>query len=83
MRHIIDKVILHLRQLLLAEHDVNREDERYQQHKGEYHRWNHKADRIEDIIPLAGKMYLDDTHTGRRVVQEQGLRVGTLTAFML
>ena len=27
-------------------------------------------------------MYLDDTHTGRRVVQEQGLRVGTLTAFI-
>ena len=49
------------------------------QHKGEYHRWNHKADRIEDIIPLAGKMYLDDTHTGRRVVQEQGLRAVSYT----
>ena len=70
MRHIIDKVILHLRQFLLAEHDVNREDERYQQNEGKYHRRNHKADRIEDIIPFPREMYLNDTHTRRRIVQE-------------
>ena len=82
MRHIVDKVILHLRQFLLAEHDINREDKRNQQHKGEYHRRYHKVDRVENIISFARKMYLYDTHTGRWIIQEQRLGVRILATFI-
>ena len=79
MRHIVDEIILHLRQFFLAEYDVNRKDERHQQYKSKYHRRYHKPDRIKDIILLSRKMYLDDTHTGRRIIQKQWLRIRTFT----
>ena len=79
VRHIVDEIILHLRQLLLAEYDVNRKDERHQQYKSKYHRRYHKPDRIEDIILLSRKMYLDDTHTGWWVIQKQWLRIRAFT----
>ena len=82
VRHIVDKIILHLRQLLLAEYDINRKDERHQQYKSKYHRRYHKPDRIEDIILLSRKMYLDDTHTGWWVIQKQWLRIRAFTPFI-
>ena len=48
MRHVIDKVILHLRQLLLSKYDINRKDECHQQHQRKYQRRNHETDRIEN-----------------------------------
>ena len=79
MCHVIDKVVLHFCQLLLAEDDVQRKNKRYQQHKGENHRRDHKADRIENIILLAGEMYFHNTHPCRRIIQEQRLRIRAFT----
>ena len=79
MRHVVDKVILHLCQLLLTEDDVDGEDECNQQYDSEYHRRNHKTNRVEDIIFLTGKVHLHNTHLRRRIILEQRLRIRVFT----
>jgi len=75
MRHIIDKVVLHLRQFLLTEHDINRKNECHQQHHCKYQRRNHETDRIKKIVSSSRKMYIQYTHLRRRIIFKQGLLV--------
>ena len=79
--HIIDKVVLYLRQPLRAEDSYYREDKGDEQHYREDDTRYHKADRRVDIAVHIGKVNLHDTHLRGWVIAEQHLRVSVLFAF--
>ena len=81
MCHIVDKIVLHFCQFLLTENDIQRENKRYQQHESKYHRRNHKAHRVENIIFFSGEVYFYDTHLGRRIVLKKRLGIRILASF--
>ena len=78
MGHVIDKIVLHLSQLLLTENDVDGEDESDQQHQREDERGNHEADRVEDIVATSREMDLHHAHACGWVVEKEGLCIGVL-----
>ena len=82
MCHIIDKVILHLRQLLLPEYDINRKDKCHQQYQRKYQRRNHEAHRIKEIIPSPRKMNFQNTRLCRWIILKQCLLISLITSFL-
>ena len=62
MGHIVDEVVLNLVIALLTEDHHNGEDKRDQQHDGEHHRRNHKADTGEDVGVHVREVNHHDTH---------------------
>ena len=50
MGHVVDKVILDLGQLLLAEDDIDRKYKGYQQNQRKDDGRYHKSDRTENVI---------------------------------
>ena len=76
--HIVDEVILNLRQSLRAEYRDYREDKGDEQHHGEDHTGNHEADRRVDVAVHIGEVQLDNSHLADRVVAEEYLGVGVL-----
>ena len=82
MRHVADKVVLHLRHLLLAHHQIHGDDERKKQDDRENHGRRYHLHHIRDIHIQIREMHLYIPHLSRRVVAEERLRERMLAALL-
>ena len=81
MRHVVDEVILDLRELLLPEDGVDGEDEDDQQHQGEYDGRNDEAHTRKDISLHVGEMDVEQSHLCTRVIGVEHLLIGEVLSF--
>ena len=80
--HIVDEVVLDLRIALLAEYDIDGEDEGNEQNNRKDDGWDHKRHTGEDVGAHIGEMDLHHTHLRRGVVTEEGLLVGVFLTLL-
>ena len=80
--HIVDEVILDLRIALLAEDDINGEDEGDEQHDCKDDGRDHEPHTGEDVGTHVREVDLHHAHLRRRVVVEERLLVGVLLTFL-
>ena len=80
--HVVDEVVLDLAVALLPEDDHDGEDERDEQDDGEHHAGNHEPDTGEDIAVDVGKVNAHHAHVRCRVIAEEHLAIGVLTALI-
>ena len=73
MGHVVDKVVFHLRQLLLPESQDDCAHEGDKQNEGEDKRRYHEAYGVKDVVALGREVDLEVVHLVFRVVGEEGL----------
>ena len=74
MSHVVDKVILHVGELLLTEHYNNRKGESHQHYKRKDKRRDNETHRVKEIVVLCREVYTQCVATTGRVVGEYDLR---------
>ena len=82
MRHIVDKVVLHLRILLLAEDGDDGEDKGQEEHDGEDDAWDHEAHAGIDVLRHVGEVNPDDAPLRLGIVAEEHLLIAVLLALI-
>ena len=75
MRHVVDKVVLHLRQLLLAESQYYRVDKDKQQYERQHKRRYHELYRRENVVTLRGEHHFQVVYPVHGVAGENHLRI--------
>ncbi len=73
MCHVVDEVVFHVGQLLLAEDQVDCYDKHHQQHKRHDKRRNDIVERRHDVITLGGEVDLEVIHQIARIVGKKRL----------
>jgi len=73
--HVVDEVVLHLRQTLLPEQGDHREDKGDQEDEREEQRGDEKIQLAIHVVPLCREIDPQLVELGRWIVREQGLRV--------
>ena len=83
MRHVIDKVVLYLRQAFLPENRVNRKDKDDEQYQRKDDSRNHELHRSKQILLHFGEVNVKQTGLCQRVVRVKFLTISILLTFRL